>query len=59
MDNYNGFTTPTKFDHHIGTGDNDTNANIAWPISYDYSIEMILYLESNKIQDILFSVHQS
>ena len=58
MEHCNGLPTPTNVEAHLGTYTNVYEATRDWPNSYASFIGMILYLASNKIQDILFDVHQ-
>ena len=57
-EHFNGLPTPTKVDESLGTDANGYEAKIDCPNSYASVIGMIFYLESNKILDISFSVHQ-
>ena len=58
MEHCNGLPTPTKVEAPLGTDANVSEANRYCPNSYDSVIGMILYLVSNKIPDIYFSVNQ-
>ena len=57
MEHCNGLSTPTKFEAPIGTDENASKAKIYWPNFYASVIWMILYLASNTILDIAFSIH--
>ena len=58
MEHCNRLPTLTKVDAPLGTDANGFEAKRDWPNSYASVIWMILYLASNTIPDISFSVHQ-
>ena len=58
MEHCNGLPIPTKVEAHLGTDANVSEGNRYCPNSYDYVIGMILYLVSNTISYIYFSVNQ-
>ena len=58
MEHCNGLPTPTKVEAPIGKDVNGSEAKIDWPNLYACVIGMMLYLASNTIPDISFSVHR-
>ena len=51
------FPTPTKVESHLGTDENGTEAKRDWTNKYASIIGTMLYLESNTIPNIHFSVY--
>ena len=58
VDHCNGLPTPTKVEAHLGIYDNSSEAKRDWPNSYASVIGIMLYMASNTIPDISFSVYQ-
>ena len=58
MEHWNGLPTSTKVEELVGTDENSSDAKIDLPNSYTSVIGMMLYLTSNTIPYIYFTVNK-